>query len=656
MSRKHVATFSVKTTRAPGWAATWAADLHFRLRAQGLRLFRWLADLSSPAAPLAAIQHYAQLKADWALASCAGAARHANHAGGWTQIAGASLTPLWTGVDGASAAPEGTEWQLTAGKIHNLRVAARRLDGLLIPAGQSFSFWRNLGAPTRGNGYVAGRELREGCVIASVGGGLCQLSNALYQAALAADCRITERHRHSKVIAGSAAARDLDATVFWNYVDLRFTAPRDLLLEVRLTADRLVVNLRGQQPQTAGAARLSPMHLVRMAKPARRQATGQTNAPAAEPDPHDCIDCSNSACVHYIAERSAQGKTLWLLDDHWPEFDAWRQSHHQSQDVTFATIDGQRFRWRRYGWTQLSRSALTQFPLVALRRSFEARHRRSPARRRAAELGADAALARAVAARIAPEVDHLVVPLSLLAPLAAQGVLGGRRLTVWINRPPLQWLHPQLDRAARELPQAGSLTDFRADAALVAAEQAALAHVTAAVTPHREIAQVLRTQYGMAVETIAWNAAPIAPASTATEFTAGPAILFPGPALARKGAYAVRAAARELDLRVLTVGTTMEADDFWDGLSREACSTSAALAQAQCVILPAYVEPQPRLLLAALARGIPVICSSACGLAGLPGVHLVPPGDAQALIAVLTPVLWPEAHAAAYLAARRVAA
>ena len=121
-------------------------------------------------------------------------------------------------------------------------------------------------------------------------------------------------------------ARDLDATVFWNYIDLRFTAPRDLLLEVRLSEDRLVVHLREQQ-----AAPAAPRHPLAM--PAVRLAS------SADAAPHDCVDCSNTACVHFIAERAAPGRTLWLLDDHWPEFDAWRSTRPVSYThLTLPTI------------------------------------------------------------------------------------------------------------------------------------------------------------------------------------------------------------------------------------------------------------------------------------------------------------------------------
>ncbi|MGH7002778.1 MAG: VanW family protein, partial [Alphaproteobacteria bacterium] len=97
-----------------------------------------------------------------------------------------SKTKLWTEANDA-------ERPLLVGKIHNLRVALRRIDGVEIPAGRIFSFWAHIGRPTRRRGFTAGRELREGCVIPSVGGGLCQLSNALYDAALKAGFEIVER-------------------------------------------------------------------------------------------------------------------------------------------------------------------------------------------------------------------------------------------------------------------------------------------------------------------------------------------------------------------------------------------------------------------------------------------------------------------------------
>ena len=48
------------------------------------------------------------------------------------------------------------EWRWEAGKVENLRVAARLLDGVCVPAGAVFSLWKNLGRPVRGRGFVEG--------------------------------------------------------------------------------------------------------------------------------------------------------------------------------------------------------------------------------------------------------------------------------------------------------------------------------------------------------------------------------------------------------------------------------------------------------------------------------------------------------------------
>jgi vancomycin resistance protein YoaR len=62
-------------------------------------------------------------------------------------------------------------WFLTAGKIENLRVAARNLNGIEVKANKVFSFWKHIGKPTKRKGYVVGREIREGCIVPTIAGG-----------------------------------------------------------------------------------------------------------------------------------------------------------------------------------------------------------------------------------------------------------------------------------------------------------------------------------------------------------------------------------------------------------------------------------------------------------------------------------------------------
>lgn len=86
--------------------------------------------------------------------------------------------------------------QLQHNKIINLRLAVGRLDGVTLRPGETLSFWRLIGKPTRAKGYVNGMVLCSGKVTAGVGGGLCQLSNLLYWITLHTPLTVVERHRH----------------------------------------------------------------------------------------------------------------------------------------------------------------------------------------------------------------------------------------------------------------------------------------------------------------------------------------------------------------------------------------------------------------------------------------------------------------------------
>lgn len=140
---------------------------------------------------------------------------------------------------------------LEAGKATNLALAAPAFDGLLLEPGRPLSFWRTLGPTSAGRGYRHGRELRGGCVVPTLGGGICLLSTALFELAAQLGFTILERHGHSieAVPPRPGALWGLDATVFHPYVDLRF-APRQgrARLEVAVADGQLRVAVRADAP------------------------------------------------------------------------------------------------------------------------------------------------------------------------------------------------------------------------------------------------------------------------------------------------------------------------------------------------------------------------------------------------------------------------
>jgi vancomycin resistance protein VanW len=109
-------------------------------------------------------------------------------------------------------------------KITNLRLAIAKLDGLMVQPGETFSYWRSIGKPTKRKGYLEGMVLHYGGFHSGVGGGLCQLSNLIYWMTLHTPLTVTERHRHSyDVFPDEQRTQPFGsgATCSYNYLDLQ---------------------------------------------------------------------------------------------------------------------------------------------------------------------------------------------------------------------------------------------------------------------------------------------------------------------------------------------------------------------------------------------------------------------------------------------------
>jgi hypothetical protein len=188
-----------------------------------------------------------------------------------------SVSPLHTVTD-----PR--EQPLQLGKIQNLRLACRLIHHRILLPGQVFSFWRQVGPPWRLRGFVHGREVREGCVIPTPGGGLCQLSGSLVEAVSAVDFELVERHRHTALPVDVSHDARRDATVFWNYADLRFRAQFPLLFEAYLTEDALVVRLRGKSAHAPGP--VFPLENIQQ-------------TPLSAQSVQSCQVCNQTSCIRH---------------------------------------------------------------------------------------------------------------------------------------------------------------------------------------------------------------------------------------------------------------------------------------------------------------------------------------------------------------------
>jgi vancomycin resistance protein YoaR len=132
------------------------------------------------------------------------------------------------------------------GRIHNVALAASRINGVLIKPGETFSFNRAVGDVSASTGYQTAYIIKDGRTVLGDGGGVCQVSTTLFRAALAAGLPITERRAHAYRVsyyeqAGFKAG--IDATVFSPTVDLKFTndTPGYILIQAKTDTQNLTL-------------------------------------------------------------------------------------------------------------------------------------------------------------------------------------------------------------------------------------------------------------------------------------------------------------------------------------------------------------------------------------------------------------------------------
>jgi hypothetical protein len=517
-------------------------------------------------------------------------------------VIAASNSRLWTENDPRE------RW-LTAGKVQNLRVAVERLNGIEVAAGEVFSFWKQIGRTSRLRGFVMGRELREGCLVPSVGGGLCQLSNALYDAALKANFEIVERHAHSMTIDGSLAETGRDATVFWNYVDLRFKSHEPFFIDAKLDGENLSVSIRGE----------------RSLDERRREVVRRT---IVSIQPNSCVTCGVNECHHSVRVVTQEefGRTAYLVDEFSPEFDRYIQSKRKDGDSLMVPIDGGRFRRPNYAWSRNGFERFDQSLYVTAARSYSSRKLASQgAARQLNLLDTYEKLAKSYARRLRYEDLHLVVQQNLLPFLWRDGVLGGRTFDVLMTALPMYAIQERLDTAYKLHPESRTLADFRADERLICAEREALARARRVITAHTAIAELFDEK----ADLLDWEA-PVSSAVIRTRRerigTGKPLVVFPAATVGRKGCYELRDALTGLDVKLLILGPCIESEDFWSGIALEVDAANW-LGRADVVVLPAFVEHKPRRLIEANAAGIPVIASDACGVGNVIGIETVPAAD-----------------------------
>ena len=130
-------------------------------------------------------------------------------------------------------------------RLHNVRLVAQLVDGALIAPGAEFSFNKTTGERTPERGFLEAPVIINGELQNGIGGGVCQVSTTVFNAAFDAGLSITSRTNHALYISHYPQGRD--ATVNYPDLDLRFQNDTNkwLLLRTFVGASELTVNLYG---------------------------------------------------------------------------------------------------------------------------------------------------------------------------------------------------------------------------------------------------------------------------------------------------------------------------------------------------------------------------------------------------------------------------
>lgn len=124
-----------------------------------------------------------------------------------------------------------------AGRNQNIAVALEKLNGLVISPGERVSFNSAVGRRTEANGFTTALEIAYGEYVEGIGGGVCQVSTALYQAVARAGLEIVERTPHA--IPSNYAEPGQDATVSDRGLDFIFrnTSDMPIYFKARMVED-----------------------------------------------------------------------------------------------------------------------------------------------------------------------------------------------------------------------------------------------------------------------------------------------------------------------------------------------------------------------------------------------------------------------------------
>ena len=188
-----------------------------------------------------------------------------------SRVARLTVTPVHVGRSTAAAEAMGITGEVGSyetfyggdpNRIHNVELVARLVDDKLIAPGTTFSFNETTGARTAEKGFLEAPVIINGELQNGLGGGVCQVSTTVFNAAYEAGLPITARTNHALYISHYPLGRD--ATVNYPDIDLKFVNDTThwLLLRTFVGSSSLVATLYGTPQHRRVVSETTPLTVV----------------------------------------------------------------------------------------------------------------------------------------------------------------------------------------------------------------------------------------------------------------------------------------------------------------------------------------------------------------------------------------------------------
>lgn len=136
----------------------------------------------------------------------------------------------------------------SAARVANVKVAASKFNGVIVPPGGVFSFNEYLGDVSEKEGFEVGLIIVGNRTVKGVGGGVCQVSTTAFQAALRAGFPILERYPHGYRVKyyENGMGAGFDAAVFSPSADFKFKNDTQghLLIETAFDPARVTLTFK----------------------------------------------------------------------------------------------------------------------------------------------------------------------------------------------------------------------------------------------------------------------------------------------------------------------------------------------------------------------------------------------------------------------------